>query len=276
MAQKQSAAMLTAMALAAWQAVAQTPADAPGGAFDCVVEPAQVLDLASPVAGVIEEVLVERGDRVSAGQVVARLRSGTVSAQLALARERADSEAAIAARQSEFDLAREEADRTAGLVERGIASQAQQAEALTALESARAALRLAELERRLAELEAARVEAELADLSVRSPIDGRVTARGPGPGELARADGSIVTVVQSDPLHIEAYLPIALWPDMRGRETVSVSFEQPEGVVREARIAVVDSSFDAASGTFGLRAVMDNPGEAVPGGQRCTLAFPAG
>lgn len=43
---------------------------------------------------------------------------------------------------------------------------------------------------------------------------------------------------------------------------------------------VVDSVFDTASDTFGIRVELPNPGNTIPGGQRCRLdllkAAPAG
>ncbi len=43
--------------------------------FDCVIEPAIVVELASPVGGLIGEIDVSRGDAVSKGQQIARLES---------------------------------------------------------------------------------------------------------------------------------------------------------------------------------------------------------
>ena len=42
-------------------------------AHDCLVEPFMVVQVGSPVDGVVEEVTVDRGDFVKKGQVVARL-----------------------------------------------------------------------------------------------------------------------------------------------------------------------------------------------------------
>ena len=44
--------------------------------LDCVIEPNMTVELSSPVQGVLEDVLVKRGDSVKKGQVLARLKSG--------------------------------------------------------------------------------------------------------------------------------------------------------------------------------------------------------
>jgi hypothetical protein len=51
----------------------------------------------------------------------------------------------------------------------------------------------------------------------------------------------------------------------------------PEGLKGRypAKITVVDSVFDAASGTFGVRLEMKNRKAAIPGGIRCQVEFAA-
>src|SRR5437868_756157 len=54
------------------------------GGMTCVLEPRLITEAGSPVDGVIEQVLVDRGDHVTAGQVVAKLRSGVEEAEVAV------------------------------------------------------------------------------------------------------------------------------------------------------------------------------------------------
>ena len=58
-------------------------------AADCVITPHKVTELSSPVMGVIEEVLVNKSDKVAKGQVVATLESSVEKAAVELARVRA-------------------------------------------------------------------------------------------------------------------------------------------------------------------------------------------
>lgn len=58
-------------------------------AVDCVVNPNRVVDLASPVPGVLDTLLVERSQQVTAGQVVAQLDAGVERASVDLAQYRA-------------------------------------------------------------------------------------------------------------------------------------------------------------------------------------------
>src|SRR5688500_11176506 len=61
-----------------------------GGAQECLVEPHLVVHVGSPVDGVLEQVLVNRGDRVRKGQVVAKLQSGVEAAALKLSEARVE------------------------------------------------------------------------------------------------------------------------------------------------------------------------------------------
>ncbi len=52
------------------------------------VQPVQTVNLSPQAAGILEELFVEQGDRVEAGQVIARMRSNDISPQLNQARAR--------------------------------------------------------------------------------------------------------------------------------------------------------------------------------------------
>lgn len=86
-------------------------ADAPPlPAVDCVIRPSELVELGSPVAGVIEEILVDRSDPVQRGQVVARLdaRIERETLELARARTELDPQLRIAEIDVDFDARRRE------------------------------------------------------------------------------------------------------------------------------------------------------------------------
>ena len=64
--------------------VAAAPAPAPDllGVSSCLINPKRIVQLGSPVAGLLSEVLVDRGATITAGQVVAKLESSVEEAQL--------------------------------------------------------------------------------------------------------------------------------------------------------------------------------------------------
>ncbi|WP_374427399.1 efflux RND transporter periplasmic adaptor subunit [Tabrizicola sp.] len=161
----------------------------------------------------LDQLLVDVGDMVTEGQVLAVLSNTTLSLQkteavasLAAAKSTiAQAEAQLVEAQTARDEAQRVADRTAKLREQGTAPQAQAdtatANALAAnarvmvatqgLESARAQLALAE-----ARLE--NVELNLARTEVKAPVSGKIVARNAKIGAIATAAGQPMFVITRD------------------------------------------------------------------------------
>src|SRR5690348_8482728 len=74
--------------------------------FECVIEPHQVVKLASPVVGVIARLDVDRGDIVRQGQIVGKLEDGIEAATLALAQARATNEYVTKSQQARLQFLR--------------------------------------------------------------------------------------------------------------------------------------------------------------------------
>ena len=241
--------------------------------FDCVIEPSLTLRLGSPLTGIVAAIVVERGDVVQRGQMLARLESSVEEASLELARARAVSNAEIDARRARQDQLRSELARAATLHERSVVSTQRLEELRANVQIAASELGLAELNRRMAALEVARAEALLEQRTIRSPVAGMVTARNLGPGEYIHFDNFILSIAQMDPLHVETFLPVRLHGQVRLGTVATVRPAPPVGGTFTAEIRVMDTVFDAASGTFGVRLTLPNPDRALPGGARCKVEF---
>ena len=155
------AAAIAAVLLAAWQVVKPTTADPNFASGNGRIEATEV-DVASKLAGRIDAILVAEGDQVSAGQVVARmdtqaLRAEILQAQAQLQRARTakltaaalvaqrDSEkntaqAVVAQRQAELTAAQKRFARTEILVGRNAMAKQQLDDDRAVLESSQAAL----------------------------------------------------------------------------------------------------------------------------------------
>ena len=249
---------------------------AAGGAravtVDCVVEPAQKVKVGSAATGLVSEVLANRGDTVQAGQVVARLDSSVEEANLAIARAQASSTENVEAQRTRVELYRRRVERSSKLAP-GIVTQEKLDQLDADYQVGQRDLQTELLKNRLAGLEQKRAEAMLGLRVIRSPISGLVTEKLLAPGEFVRQETPVYTLVQLDPLYVEAYIPVSEW----GRVTLGgngiVQLEEPIGNEYQAKVTVVDHVFDAASGTFGIRLEMPNPKNALPAGQRCKVAF---
>ncbi|MEO0465136.1 MAG: efflux RND transporter periplasmic adaptor subunit [Pseudomonadota bacterium] len=255
----------TTAALALWAGAATaTP-------YDCVIEPALVVEIASASGGLIREIGVSRGDLVTRGQIVAQLNAGIEETTVDLVREEAISTAEIEAQAARLKLAESRAERTGSLVERNIAPQADLDEAEASVEVSRRELLMSQMRQRVAAMELKRAEEVLRQRSIVSPIDGVVLERLLYIGEFADQDRPVVRIAQLDPLHIEAFLPVTAYPDLTVGMQARISPGPPIGGSYLAEVTVIDKVFDAASNTFGIRAKLPNPDLAIPAGSRCEI-----
>jgi RND family efflux transporter MFP subunit len=266
---KRGSIIVAAAALALWAAGAR----AQERGFDCVIEPYIVVDLGSAADGVIEEMLVSRGDRVTVGQPVARLESGAERAALRIAVARANEYVRIDLARNQIALIEKEAERTQKLAAKKLTALNILETVMSQLAQAQLELQLAEYQRNLAVLEKLRTEAELERRIVRSPIDGVVMRRLIGPGEYAYSQVQIVRIAKIDPLHVEVFLPTELYPSLSVGEEAQVWPAEPVGGEYAAKIIAIDRVFDAASDTFGVRLSLPNPGDHLPAGVDCRVEF---
>ena len=240
---------------------------------DCVVEPAQKLKIGSATLGILKSVPVNRGAMVEAGDIIARLDSSVEEANVALSRAQSESRAGIEAQQTRVELYKRRLDRQSQL-SKGIVTQEKLDQVEADYEIGRRDLQTEILKHKLNGIELQRAEAQLELRMIRSPIRGIVTERLMSAGEFVRQDSAIFTLVQLDPLYVEAYLPVSRWKEIALGMPATVVLDRPIGGAYEAKVSVVDQVFDAASGTFGVRLELPNPDFKLPGGQRCKVAFP--
>ena len=170
----------------------------------------------------VKEILVDEGDLVEPGQVLVRLDTVTLDAQLAeaeanvvAARERvAIAKAGIVRSQSQIGLAKIEVERTRKLVEERAGSQRDYDVRKTALETTTAGL--AEEEARLqsskqevkvAEANVATIQTRINDATLKSPVRGRVLYRLAEVGEVLAPGGKALTMVNLEDVYMEIYLP---------------------------------------------------------------------
>ena len=259
-------AVLALCLLAAGPSMAQP---GPEG-FHCVITPSQTVELGSPVPGQLHEVLVDRSDTVTAGQVVASLDSRMEQAGLAIARFRAETDTEVSLREAAYAIDRRNHRRLRSLAASKVASAQDRDRA--ARESRLSAWRVqqAKDDLQLHALELARAEAALDRRKIRSPIDGIVVARLHHPGEYIE-DDPLMRIVRLDPLHVEAILPMRLFGTIRPGMRAEVFPELENGVSHQATVVLVDPMGDAASGTFGARLSLPNPENRIPAGLKCQV-----
>ena len=240
--------------------------------LDCLILPDVVADLGSEVEGVLEEVTVRRGDRVSKGQILARLEDDVESASVALSKARLARQANMKSLEAQSNFARRRLKRLQEMATGESVSIYEVDEAKTQTQEALYALEAAKEDRRLSELELSRAKASLELRTIRSPIDGIVVERFQSAGERVDVD-PVLRVARIDPLRVEVVAPVGRFGSVAVGSKAIVVPEPPLSGEYEAEVTIVDKVIDAASGTFGVRLEIPNPGFALPGGLRCEIRF---
>ena len=159
------------------------------------VEPLNTVDISSELSGTVREVLADYNDEVAEGDVLARLDTDKLSANVE------HSEASLTAAQAnlvqaEVTLDEQQAvhDRAQNLAERGISSEETLLEAKATLQRAVAALDTAKANVKLAEADLKQNRADLAKSEITSPINGIVLDREVEVGQIVAASLSAPTL----------------------------------------------------------------------------------
>jgi RND family efflux transporter MFP subunit len=246
--------------------------------FDCVIEPRQIVELRSPLEGLIERVNVDRGDFVKKGQEVAVLDTSVEQVAAAIAKYRSQMEGALSAGRSRVRFSVTKARRAEELARDKYVSAQARDEAATEKELAEAELRDATDNRKLAELEYQRQSQIIRLKTIRSPIDGVVMERILQPGEFAEAGVGrkpLMKLAEIETLYVETVLPVEAYGKVRRGESIEIAPEIPAGTRYRATVKVVDTVLDSASGSFGVRLELPNRERRIPAGIRCKASFPA-
>lgn len=122
-----------------------------------------------------------------------------------------------------------------------------------------------------AQLQQARVQ--LANASVRSSIDGVVTARNADPGALA-SPGTTVLVVQSlDWLYINTSIPLEQSSDISSGQTAEVTFDSLPGKTFRAAVSNINPAADVTTRQIQILLKLPNPESKVKPGMYASVSF---
>lgn len=221
----------------------------------------------------IEALLADVGDRVEAGQVLARLSVSTLELQKSqLAASVAAAKAAVAQAQaglieaeSTAAEARRVSDRTEALRKQGTTSQAAADQAAAAATSAdagvavaRQAVESARANQTLAEAQAANTDLQLARTEVTAPVAGIITSRNARIGAIASAAAPMFVLMRDGALEMRADVAerdlMRLIPGQTATLRLAGADEPLTGTVR-----LVEPTIDATSRLGRVRIVVNEP-----------------
>jgi RND family efflux transporter MFP subunit len=261
-------AVLCSLGLVAAQPWAQS------AEFDCLMEPRREVTISGSIEALITNVKVDRGDYVKKGDVIVEFESGVERASAELAKFRSEMESEVEARRARQVYAQAKYSRSMELQKKSFISPQELEEVVAERRLADAELREAQDSRKLAQYEFKRATEVVRLRSLRSPVSGVVVDRYMHPGEISEVGAKpILKLAEISMLHVEAILPISAYGQIAQGDVATVRPEAPIGGSYAARIVVVDSVLDSASGTFGVRLELPNEDRKLPAGARCRVEF---
>ncbi|MCM8739491.1 MULTISPECIES: HlyD family secretion protein [Pseudomonas] len=189
------------------------------------------VQIASKTPGRLAEVLVDEGDKVDKGQLLARMDTRTLEAQrnqaeaeVLRARENLNAaQANVQLRQSELLLAQQELGRSQSLFKHGYVSaqiidqlQSRIGTGNAAVTAARAQVSAVSAAIGAAQAQVAQLTSEIDDSQLRAPIDGVIQLRMAEPGEVLGAGGRVLLLIDPNDQYMNLYLSASV----AGRLTV--------------------------------------------------------
>lgn len=152
------------------------------------VQPTNQVTISSELSGTVHSVFADYNDAVKKGEVLAKLDTDTLTANLALSQATLNARKAdVAQAQATVDETALALKRAADLVARNVSSQSTLDSAKADSERAQAALASAAANEKIAEANVSIAETNLAKAAITSPIDGVVLSRDVEPGQIVAA-----------------------------------------------------------------------------------------
>ncbi|MGE0626476.1 MAG: efflux RND transporter periplasmic adaptor subunit [Hyphomicrobiaceae bacterium] len=198
------------------------------------------------IAGRLQERMVNTGDRVVAGQVIARLESQNEQNALRSA------QANLAAAQGQLTQARNHFDRQQALLNQGWTTRAQFDQAAQARQTAQSQVDAAEADLKVAH--------DLVDFTeLRADAPGVVTAVGAEPGEVVQAGRMIVRLARQDGRDAVFDVPAQVLRTAPSDPVISVDLTDAPGVKATGRVREVAPQADPVTRTFEVKIGLDDP-----------------
>ncbi|KPF69787.1 RND transporter [Bosea sp. AAP35] len=214
------------------------------------IQAEKTVSLAFRIAGRITERPVNVGDRITPGQIVAKLDRTIETNAVTAAR------AALEAARGEVATARNTFERQERLMGQGFTTRPRFDAAQKAQETAQAALETAE-----AQLELAQDRLGFTDL--RADVAGVVTARSAEPGEVVQPGQAIVQIAREDGRDAVFNVPARLLEAKTGDPLVTVRLAEAPGISAIGRIREIAPQADPVTRTFQVRVGLQDPPEAM-------------
>jgi RND family efflux transporter MFP subunit len=231
------------------------------------VQPIATVTVKTRVDSQIDKIFVADGVSVKAGDMLVKLDSRQIEAQIK------QTEATIAKDLAAIEQAERDVSRFQDLVSKGAGTPLNFENAKTTLASVKATLQGDQ-----ALLENQKIQ--LSWYTLTAPITGRVGTFSAKAGNIVRAGdnsstGTLTTILQTSPIYVTFSVPQTALFDLRAAmdRGSAQAFATPQGSdkAESGKVAVLDNTIDPATGTIAIRAIFENAKEILWPGQLCNV-----
>jgi RND family efflux transporter MFP subunit len=197
-------------------------------------------------AGSVIDLQAEIGDHVTKGSVLAKIESQVASSAYV------STQSAVVSATQDAANARREIERVKRLAEAGAMSQYD-------VEAAEAALAAAEARLAGAKAQEAQMGEQVGDTTVRSPIDGIVSERAVGLGDIVAPGAPLFTVIEPSSLRLEGAVPAASATSLQIGTPVRFEVQGFEGKPFEGKVQRISPAVDPMTRQIPILVDIPNP-----------------
>jgi len=233
--------------------VARTQPITTGPVISGTLAAATEANVRAEVPGPVVDVRAQEGQRVTKGELLARIGPGAISAQ------QSSQSAAITSLRNNAALAQRELERQQSLYRAGIAAKAQVDVARQQVDAARAQLAQAQTQ-------IATTNVQASNTTVEAPLTGVVTKRSVSEGDVVQVGGTLFTIIDPQTMQLEAGVAADSLQEIRVGTPIEFTIQGIDGKTFVGRIARVNPEADPATRQIKVFAEIPNQNGALASG----------
>ncbi|MEN6328565.1 MAG: efflux RND transporter periplasmic adaptor subunit [Syntrophomonas sp.] len=230
--------------------MSSTPASVTGGNGSIYfmageVEAGEEADISSKITARVANISFDIGSKVAKGDPLIQLNTRDLEDQAAHANAvLAEAQAAMVGTQAGYAKAQNDHDRNQALFNAGAIAKSQLEQSLVELAAADSAFKSAQARVEQARATLLLASTQLGNGIITSPISGVISVKNINPGELAVAGAQLLTVVNTDGLIVNAYLPASLVSKVKAGQKVTVKIAEVPDKFFNGQISLIDAVID--------------------------------
>lgn len=241
-------------------------------AISAITDPSADVTLSFVQTGRIASVQIKEGDLVKAAQVLVKLDDAAEQAQLAQIQAQSEDTTQIEASQASLDQKKIDLKRLEWAASRKAATDLEVEHARLDVKIAELSLKVAQFEHKQNQRKYAEAKIRVDNMTLYSPIAGRVEKVEREIGESVNGLDDVVRVVRIDPLWIDVHVPLYRGKTLKPGQKAQIKFPDGNPSTAQGEITYVSTVADAASTTLRIRIELPNE-SGRPAGEHVEVRF---